>query len=311
MTLLLVALTAAALPGRHGPAFPITIENCGVRQTFTAPPRRVVTMNQAATEVMLALGLESRIVGSAYRDDAILPELAAAYQTIPVLAPEYPSREVLLAARPDFVYASFGTAFTDGAGGPRHELAASAIATYLAPSGCPANRAARVSLETGFDEIRDIARIFGVSERADSLIAGYEAERARLERLLDSVDAPRILWYDTNDPPSVGACCGAPDLIIRLLGGRNVFSELPGSWATVSWESVLARDPEVIVLIDAAWSPAAEKRRRLTETPAYTRIDAVRRARFAILPFSFGMPGIRTVAAVRRIAEQIWPERFR
>ena len=90
-----------------------------------------------------------------------------------------------------------------------------------------------------------------------------------------------------------------------------MLSVLPGSWATVSWETVVARDPDVIVLIDAAWSPASEKRRLLVESPAYARISAVRRGRFAMLPFSFGMPGIRTVAAVRRIAEQLWPERFR
>jgi iron complex transport system substrate-binding protein len=169
----------------------------------------------------------------------------------------------------------------------------------------------RVSLDIGFAEIRDIARIFRVTARADSLIAGYEAELARVKQGLDGVAAPRIFWYDANDPPSAGACCGAPDLIIRLLGGRNVFGDLPGSWATVSWETVVARDPDVVVLIDAAWSPAAEKRRLLTDSPAYARISAVRRTRFATLDFSSGMPGIRTVAAVRRIAEQLWPQRVR
>jgi iron complex transport system substrate-binding protein len=308
MMLVLAVTLAAALPGPGASGFPVTIENCGVRQTFAAPPRRAVTMNQAATEVMLALGLGDRLVGTAYRDDQILPELAQAYRAVPVLAPEYPSREVLLATKPDFVYASFGSAFSEGAGGPRPDLGRAGIATYLAPSACPA---ARVSLETGFHEIRDIARIFGVSARADSLIAGYEAELTRVTRALDPASRPRIFWYDANDPPSAGACCGAPDLIIRLLGGRNVFADLPGSWATVSWETVVARDPDVVVLIDAAWSTAAEKRRLLTESPGYARVRAVERGRFATLPFSFGLPGIRTVPAVRRIAEQLWPERFR
>ena len=331
MLLLLGAALAAFLPPPSGSGFPITIENCGVRQTFTAAPRRAVTMNQAATEIMLALGLGDRMVGTAYRDDAVLPELATAYRAVPVLAPEYPSREVLLASQPDFVYASFGTAFADDAGGPRKDLAESGIATYLSPSACPSSSRVtrgipqlgspvshvvrhdgiRVSLETGFDEIRAIARIFGVAARADSLIADYEADLAAVKRALGPARSPRILWYDANDPPSAGACCGAPDLIMRLLGGRNVFDDLSGSWATVSWETVVARDPDLIVLIDATWSPAVEKKRLLTDTPAYARISAVRHARFATLPFSFGLPGIRTVAAVRRIAEQVWPERFR
>jgi iron complex transport system substrate-binding protein len=310
MSWILLAAAATALSPGAAPAgsgFPITLENCGVRETFTAPPRRAVAMNQAATEIMLALGLADRMVGTAYRDDNILPELAGAYRSVPVLAPEYPSREVLLAARPDFVYASFGTAFGDDAGGPRDELSAAGIATYLSPSACSRQR---VSLEGAFAEIRDIARIFDVGARADSLITGYQAELARIRRLIPS-SGTRIFWYDMNDPPSAGACCGAPAAIIRLLGARNVFADAPGAWATVSWETVLARDPEAIVLIDATWSPAAEKRRLLTGDPAYASITAVRRARFASLDFSFGMPGIRTVAAVRRIAEQLWPEQFR
>ena len=48
--------------------FPLTIENCGVSTTYPEPPRRVVTMNQAATELMLELGLQDRLVGTAYLD---------------------------------------------------------------------------------------------------------------------------------------------------------------------------------------------------------------------------------------------------
>ncbi len=43
--------------------FPLTIENCGLTQTYAAPPQRAVTMNQHVTEVMLALGLQDRMVG--------------------------------------------------------------------------------------------------------------------------------------------------------------------------------------------------------------------------------------------------------
>ena len=48
-------------------------------------------MNQPATEIMLALGLQDRMIGTAYLDDAILPAYADAYATVPVLAKEYPS----------------------------------------------------------------------------------------------------------------------------------------------------------------------------------------------------------------------------
>ena len=102
--------------------FPLTIENCGFAITYSEPPERAVTMNQAATEIMLALGLEDHLVGTAYMDDEILPEFAAAYESLPVLADEYPSQEVLFNIEPDFVYGVYHSAFGDEAAGPREAL---------------------------------------------------------------------------------------------------------------------------------------------------------------------------------------------
>jgi hypothetical protein len=43
---------------------PVTIENCGIEQTFERPPERAVTMNQHVTEIMLALGLDRTLAES-------------------------------------------------------------------------------------------------------------------------------------------------------------------------------------------------------------------------------------------------------
>ena len=97
------------LPGEA--AFNVTIENCGFTQTFTAPPERAVSLTQHTTEIMLALGLQDKMVGTAYLDDAILPQYDAAYKKIPVLSDKYPSHEVLLGVSPDFVISGFASAF--------------------------------------------------------------------------------------------------------------------------------------------------------------------------------------------------------
>ena len=56
------------------PFIPFDLENCGLVQTIEDVPQRAVTMNQGATEVMLALGLEGSMVGHAWLDDEIWPE---------------------------------------------------------------------------------------------------------------------------------------------------------------------------------------------------------------------------------------------
>jgi iron complex transport system substrate-binding protein len=86
-----------------GLEFPVGITNCGIQSWIQSPPKRAVTMNQATTEIMLALGLADHMVGTAGMDDSIWVEYEADYKNIPVLAQKYPDIDTLLSVEPDFV----------------------------------------------------------------------------------------------------------------------------------------------------------------------------------------------------------------
>jgi iron complex transport system substrate-binding protein len=305
-------LTAASTASFADTGFPVSIENCGIVTTYSHPPKRAFTMNQAATEIMLALGLQDRMAGTAFLDDAILAEFADAYKTIQVRATGYPSRDDLLEAKPDFVYAAYPSAFSEEIEGMR-DLLRSGADSYLSPSGCEGrDRSSPASLEAVFGEIRDIGRIFGVLPRAEHLIETYQADLAAIRSRIGTVNTPvRVLWYDSGAPPFVGACCGAPNEILRLAGAENIFSDVRGSWATVSWDEVVARNPEVVVLVNSSWSLDSQKRQWLSAINARAGIDAVKHQRFVTVDFSSSTPGIRNIAAVRRLAESLYPEKFK
>lgn len=292
---------------------PVVLHNCGVTVTFARPPSRVVTLNQAATEVMLVLGLKDRLAGTAYLDDQILPELGDAYRQVPVLATNYPSREILLAARPELLYATYPGAFEPSGVGSRADWKTRGVDTYLSPAGCTEkSRPPGVTFDTTFGELRDVARVFGAADRGDKLVASYQSElQAVRNRIGTPSRRPRVFWYDADDPLRVGACCGAPNEILRLVEATNIFADTPGAWAPVSWEAVIARNPDVIVLAHASWSTAAEKRRQLTTRTALAGIDAIRNNRIVEIDFAYTTPGIRNVAAVRKLAEALHPDRFR
>ena len=308
------AETPAAGPTAAAPAppttatatAPVTIANCGTEVAAAPPPARAVTMNQGATEVMLALGLQDRMIGTAYLDDAVAPALAAAYASVPVLATEYPSREVLLARQPDLVYASYSSAFDAEAAGSRASLASLGIRSYLSPFGCAeeSQRPARVSLDGVFAEIADIGRLFGVTDRADALIAEQRAALAAATAGTPPGAGLKILWWDSETKaPFVGTCCGGPAMIIDAVGARNVFADTKGSWANVSWERAIAADPDVIVLVDATWDTAASKLAYATKSRALRNLRAVREHRVVELPFSDTTPGVRVVTGIRQLAD--------
>lgn len=287
----------------------VTLEICGDVVTFEQPPSRALTMNQAATEIMLSLGLEQQMVGTAYMDDSILPRLEAAYSHVPVIAKEYPSQEAVFALEPDFIYGVYASAFGDEAAGPREELSQLGIQAYLSKVACE-DKALRAqgTIATLFQEIRDIALIFDVVERGETLIAEMEASLAEVVAAIPESAAQRIFWYDSGlDDLYAGACCGIPNEIITLAGAENIFADAQGSWAAVSWEALIARDPDFIVVIDAAWSPAQEKIDLLKNTAAYNSIRAVQNDAFLVLPFSATTLGVRNIDAVHALAQALYP----
>jgi iron complex transport system substrate-binding protein len=301
------------LPATRAAAAPVTIENCGVTTAYAQAPRRVVTLNQHATEVMLALGLVDRMVGTAYLDDEILPSLRDAYRRVPVIADRYPSKEVLLASEPDFVYGGFASAFRSPNMYTRDELLASGATTYLTGAACLGEQA--LTLDTVYADILNIGRIFGVEARAQAVVAEM---RARVDETVGRIQSAgafgstRVMIYDSDtEAPYVAACCGAGGMAITASGGRNVFDDLTGGWKATNWEAVVDRNPEVIVLIEAEWSSAREKARFLLDNEALATVDAIRNVRMVTVPFTSTTPGVRNPDLVRQLAIAIYPELFR
>ncbi|MGW0506859.1 ABC transporter substrate-binding protein [Micromonospora sp. NPDC003241] len=310
LSVVLVLVGGCATTGDSDPAAtasaagPVSVTNCGIPVTVPSPPARAVTMNQPATEIMLALGLEDRMAGTAYLDDQVLPEYAAAYAKVPVLAKEYPSKEKLLELEPDFVYGSFASAFGDEGAGDRAEWQKLGVGTYVSAAGCPKEtRPAKLAIDDVFAEIREIAAIFGVAERAETLIAD---QKQRIADVSADAKGTRVLWWDGgNDAPSAGACCGGPAMIMSAAGVTNIFDDLTGSWADTNWEAVVERNPDVIVLVDASWDTAADKQAFLEKHPALKDLPAVKGKRYVTLAFSSTSAGVRNVLAVEALARGV------
>lgn len=303
------AETDAAMPEQEAElAFaPVTIENCGVTITYDQPPQRAVAMAQHATEVMLTLGLQDHMVGTAYLEDPILPNLADAYQRIPVLSDTYPSREVFLGVDPDFMYAGWVSAFRDEVAGPREGLLELNINSYLAQANCLEGKA---TIEDVFVDFLSIGKIFGVSERAETYVDGIRERLAEIHTKTQPAD-PKVsvfVFDSEEEAPYTAAGTGIVNALLEEAGGINIFADVEGDFATVNWESVIERDPDVIVLHHATWSTAEEKREFLANSEALASIKAVQEQRYVVVPFTATQPGPRSIDVIETLFQGFYPE---
>jgi len=292
-------------------------------------------MNQGATELMLALGLEGSMVGTAYLDDAIWPKYAAEYAQIPVLSSSYPDETTIMAQSPDFIVGAYSSAFraeytvpggtrgiyTNATVGPcvgagsewgqswttcRPQLHAAGIGTYLFEESCEAYslRPTRVTVETVYDVMRVVGSIFNVDvqPRIDDMKADF-AEADGLVSTGMSGSPLKTVWIDCvgrccqpidgHEQVFVGASEGTPQMLMEEAGLHNVFSKTRGSWACVRVSEIAAAQPDVLVVVDAAWDTAMSKIEYIYNHTDFCGLEAVQAARLVSLPFSASTLGPR------------------
>lgn len=286
--------------------FPVKITNCDHQVAVESAPERVVTLNQGATEVVLALGLGDRLAGTAYLDDAVSTRWAQEYEAVPVLAEEYPTHEAILSAAPDLVYASYASAFDKEVAGDRAVLDEAGTASYLSPFGCPeGGQRPAPTFDAVWQELSDVATLLGEPDSSESVVAEQQETLSALQEAAAGKGLT-ALWYDSGDrTPFVGGGQSGPQLILDAIGARNMFEEIERGWGEGNWENVLDTDPDVIVLADASWSTAADKRAYLEQDPVLRNLTAVKNGAFVTVAYSEATPGVRMVDGASAVAEQL------
>lgn len=302
-----------AAAGEGVTTYPLAMDNCGKTVTVGAAPRRVVSMNQSAAEILIHLGVGGRVVGTGYEIDRVPPEIAAEYGAFPKLSAQGQEikHEALLGAQPDFAYASFASFFTPAQSGERDVLHGLGISTYLTEFDCVYHQAvSNANFELLFDEYRNLAKIMDVPSAGEKLIA---EQRAVIDRGLKEAKGitgnPSVMWFYSTfgGTPWAAGPGGLPQHISELVGVRNIFSDASTKWPEVSWDQVAARNPDVIIIADLTrgepGDTAQEKIDFLKKDPLASKLDAVVNDRFVIIPGRYMDPSFGSAYAVPALAE--------
>ncbi|MEU4386907.1 putative F420-0 ABC transporter substrate-binding protein [Promicromonospora sp. NPDC023805] len=297
------AAEGATTPSSGG--FPVTLDNCGFETVVDAPPERVVTIKSSTTEMLLALGLGDRIVGSAFLDGPVPDSLKSVPAVEEPFAAEAPGSEATLELEPDLVYAGWESNLTAETAGDRATLAQLGVATYVSPAACKEDgyMPDPLTFDTVFDEITEVGSLFDAEDAATQLV---EEQRTALDAIVPDDRGLTALWWSSgDDTPYVGAGIGAPQMIMDAAGLTNVSSDVHDTWTSLGWENVVEADPDVLVLVDAAWNPADAKIETLESNPATREMTAVKEGRYVVVPFPATEAGVRNVDAVASVVDQL------
>lgn len=284
-----------------------TVQSCNRNVTFDTPPQAAISNDVNLTEMMLTLGLADRMVGytgiSGWK--TLDPEMTAGVAELPELSSKYPSKEVLIGADADFFFAGWNYGMKVGGEVTPETLEPFGIKVYELTESCiHIGEKSAASMDDMYNDLLNLGAIFDVGDIAKTLVDGYRAELEYFNSALTTLDAaPRIFVYDSGeDVPFTAGRYAMPNALIEAAGGTNIMNDLDKSWATVGWEAVVERNPEVIVIINYGEVTAEEKRAFMMANPAFANIDAVKNNRFVTLEYVEATPGPRNINAVKKLA---------
>lgn len=269
LLLALVLVMSAALAGAEA-AWPVTVtDHAGRTVTIEAEPRRLVSGYYISTSLLIALGVEDRMVGieakagkrPIYRLSA--PELI----DLPSVgsAKEF-DLEGCAALAPDLVIL------------PLKLKNAAETLTQLGITVLLVNPEDQAQLMSMMDMI---ARATGTTEREAALRAFMAAQEDMLTRLTADAARPRVYLAGNSAMLSTAGSAMYQSDMIRLAGGANVAAEIPDAyWVEISYEQLLAWDPEVIVLASDATYTVED----VLADPNLAAVSAVKTGRVVQLP---------------------------
>ena len=309
LTLLLSAFAGGAVAEEE----PVVIENMGRTTTYEEAPETAVALSYSIAEIMVALGLEDKIVAiapSMYILDQVSEEYRETVGSFPVLEGSYgvPTLETVLDTGAEFV---FGDAYSFYANsvGTVEDFEAAGVNIY-ATEGTYVEDA---TFENIYNDIINIGKIFRVEERAGELVAQLREREAAVEASVAGLEPVRVFYFDSDtgggvDMSMVGDT-GLQSLMLEMAGAENIFSDVEGQFVAVSWEDVVDRDPEYIIVCDYYGEGYAEEKiAELKANPATMDMDAVVNDRFIVVPGMAMFPSLECMDAVELIAAGLHPD---
>ncbi len=291
---------------------------------------RIVSLIASATEIVCALGFEDQIVGRSHECDYPESVRRLPICTTPKFDVEGSSRQIdervkallsdalsvyrvdaerLRELEPDVIVTQShcdvcAVSLRDVERAVCSWLGACPKLVSLAP-----NRLADV-----WTDIQLVAEALEVRERGDALIRSLQSRMdaiaGQARALASRPTVACIEWID----PLMAAGNWMPELV-ELAGGVNLFGEAGKHSPWMTWEQLIERDPDAIVVLPCGFDIARSRQEMpaLTGRPEWPRLRAVRDGRVFLADGNqyFNRPGPRLVESLEILAELLHPEALR
>ncbi|MEM7763794.1 MAG: ABC transporter substrate-binding protein [Pseudomonadota bacterium] len=261
---------------------------------------RIVTLTPGATDIVIALGLESALVGVA--EQCLLPARLSGLTRVGGLSSILPNSEQRLATeirtlQPDVIVSD------DQGFGERVALTLPNVRHI---------HLVTVTLDDLFENVSRVGQALGATNAAELALRGLRYRRNRIAEKTAAIrdeQKPRVLFLEQLEPP-LSASRWTPQLI-SLAGGRSLIGVERGSPGGADWDRISVLDPDVIFVASdpLASSTPAEQLDALASRTEWRKMRAVEHHRVYLTDgkLLFNAAGPALIDALEVLAHTLHP----
>ncbi|EDU38813.1 ABC transporter substrate-binding protein [Clostridium sporogenes] len=277
--------------------------------TYDKKPKKALAITNCMIEMMLSMGLEDQMAGTAYAENNILPALKPAYDKVTVMSKTHPSKEQLLSNGVDFII-SWGSSFNDKGVGTIDWLNENKIKAYIPRSG-----EANATIDSIYEDFNNLGIIFDKEDKAKEVNNKIKSElKETTDKIKDIDKKVKVLGYDSGTDKAVVIGKGISNEIISLAQGENIFGNIDKTYPEVSMEEVIKKNPDVIMILEYSVGNGGEtfenKVKALKANPALKDVNAIKNNKFIKVELTELYPGERVPGTVKKLAKEFYPDKF-
>ncbi|RJQ13252.1 MAG: ABC transporter substrate-binding protein [Dehalococcoidia bacterium] len=284
--------TATATPTPTA-TFPVTVnDQDGKPVTVAARPKAIISFSPGITEILFAIGAGPQVIAADQFSD-FPAEAKALKNRVKYTNPDV---ESTLALNPDLVVMSRAQRTSV------ERFRTAGLPVFYAPDPN--------SLDAVVESVKMWGQLTGHPAEAERVAADLRTRiDATKAKVATVTDGPRAYYELSDSLFSVGdqSFIGS---MLTLLKAKNVATGALTSFPQLTAEAIIARDPQVIFLADAA--SAGQSLETLKKRPGWTSISAVKEGKvYPVNPDIGNRPGPRIVLALEELGRLLYPELFR
>ena len=284
----------------------LNLERSGIGQnmeeTFTSAPTKVVADGDQMADFFFDLGLEDHMAGYTRGSCWSTVSEYPARDKVKKMAPDGTglakvSKEDIIATECDFMM-GWDSLFSDKNFSVQFCLDHGIIPYF--PYCCSDS----ATFEDIYKDYEVLGNVFGVQEVAAERVQAMKDKLASVEAALgkEVYENPiKVFVYDSGEDAPFTACQGMP--------GVSIFDDIQKGWATPSWEEVVARDPDVILILDYDYDTEA-KIEFLKNNDFTKNMRAVQEGRIYSACCSDMQGSAGSAGTVEIMAKQFYPDKF-